>query len=120
MEKAPIHHHKKKIKRIKKPKVIEEKEEVIEVNDDVLKDDTPLEDINVEDEIELIFQKIKKEKQNKKALESAKAESAKKPREKGRKYTEDGLPIFTEDELQMNNPLAGTTPLCPFDCQCCH
>jgi hypothetical protein len=37
-----------------------------------------------------------------------------------RRYTEDGLPIYTEEELGMNNPKAGTTPLCPFDCDCCH
>ncbi|KAJ0247289.1 hypothetical protein HA466_0167210 [Hirschfeldia incana] len=36
-----------------------------------------------------------------------------------RKRTEDGLLVFTEDELGINKANAGNTPLCPFDCQCC-
>eukprot|EP00038_Savillea_parva_P012052 m.201901 g.201901 ORF g.201901 m.201901 type:complete len:205 (-) comp21618_c0_seq1:64-678(-) len=35
-----------------------------------------------------------------------------------RKYTSDGFPIYTENELKISAD-AGTTPLCPFDCQCC-
>ena len=38
-------------------------------------------------------------------------------REKNRKYTEDGLPIYTEEELGINK--RGNTELCPFHCQCC-
>lgn len=37
----------------------------------------------------------------------------------GRKYTEEGYPIFTEEELKINLPGSGNTPLCPFDCDCC-
>ncbi len=36
----------------------------------------------------------------------------------GRKYTEEGFPIYTEDELGLNKK-GGDTPDCPFDCQCC-
>ncbi|PON76680.1 hypothetical protein PanWU01x14_033660 [Parasponia andersonii] len=35
-----------------------------------------------------------------------------------RKKTE-GFSIYTEEELGLNNPDAGGTPLCPFDCSCC-
>ncbi|KAL9672225.1 hypothetical protein QQ045_028475 [Rhodiola kirilowii] len=30
-----------------------------------------------------------------------------------------GLKIYTEEELGLNKPDAGGTPLCPFDCDCC-
>lgn len=35
-----------------------------------------------------------------------------------RARTEEGFPIYTEDELRMNCD-GGDTPLCPFDCDCC-
>ncbi|KAG2318641.1 hypothetical protein Bca52824_011854 [Brassica carinata] len=41
------------------------------------------------------------------------------PKTGPRKRTEDGLLVFTEDELGINKANAGNTPLCPFDCQCC-
>ena len=71
-----------------------------------------------EDDIDAIFEDIKKTKKEKAARDAALREAeanAKKPR----KFTEDGLPIYTEAELKMDNPKAGTTPLCPFDCDCC-
>ena len=34
--------------------------------------------------------------------------------------TEDGMRIFTEEELGLNKPGAGTTKDCPFDCDCCY
>ena len=38
-----------------------------------------------------------------------------------RRRDEDGLSIYTMEELGITtNPRAGTTPLCPFDCDCCH
>jgi len=40
-------------------------------------------------------------------------------KKEGRKYTEEGYPIFTEEELKINLPGSGNTPLCPFDCDCC-
>ena len=36
-----------------------------------------------------------------------------------RKRTEDGISIYTEEELGINKSDAGGTPLCPFDCDCC-
>ena len=38
-------------------------------------------------------------------------------KKKPRKYTEDGLKIYTMDELKIG--LGGDTPDCPFDCNCC-
>jgi hypothetical protein len=35
-----------------------------------------------------------------------------------RRYTEDGLPIYTTSELGLSNK-GGDTDLCPFDCDCC-
>jgi hypothetical protein len=35
-----------------------------------------------------------------------------------RRYTEDGLPIYTVEELGIGK--GGNTPLCPIDCDCCH
>mgnify|MGYP006175130619 CR=1 FL=1 len=34
--------------------------------------------------------------------------------------TNDGLKIYTEEELGMNKAGAGMTDDCPFDCQCCY
>ncbi|CEM07797.1 unnamed protein product [Vitrella brassicaformis CCMP3155] len=34
-----------------------------------------------------------------------------------RRYTEEGWPIYTEEELRIGQ--GGGTPLCPFDCDCC-
>lgn len=33
------------------------------------------------------------------------------------RYDEDGLPIYTEASLQINE--GGDTAECPFDCWCC-
>lgn len=41
-----------------------------------------------------------------------------KEEEKGRKRTEEGYRIYTEDELGLNKK-GGDTDLCPFDCDCC-
>ncbi|KIM25524.1 hypothetical protein M408DRAFT_331089 [Serendipita vermifera MAFF 305830] len=37
----------------------------------------------------------------------------------GRKRTEEGFVIYTEEELGLNKE-GGDTPLCPFDCECCY
>uniref|UniRef100_A0A061RCL0 DUF1764-domain-containing protein n=1 Tax=Tetraselmis sp. GSL018 TaxID=582737 RepID=A0A061RCL0_9CHLO len=34
-----------------------------------------------------------------------------------RKRTEEGFPIYNEEELKLNK--GGDTDLCPFDCDCC-
>ncbi|KAG6674415.1 hypothetical protein I3842_15G040300 [Carya illinoinensis] len=41
------------------------------------------------------------------------------PPSRPRKKTNDGLAIYTEDELNISKADAGGTPLCPFDCSCC-
>jgi hypothetical protein len=38
---------------------------------------------------------------------------------KPRRKTEDGLAIYTEEDLGWNKKNAGGTKLCPFDCDCC-
>ncbi len=38
---------------------------------------------------------------------------------KGRKRTEEGFAIYTEDELGLGRKGGGDTDLCPFDCECC-
>jgi hypothetical protein len=67
-------------------------------------------------EIDEIFDDIKAKKK-KGALPATEPQA---PQPAKRRFTEDGLPIYSETELQMNNPKAGTTPLCPFECDCCH
>ncbi|KAG8760257.1 hypothetical protein FRC14_003555 [Serendipita sp. 396] len=37
----------------------------------------------------------------------------------GRKRTDEGFLIYTEEELGLNKE-GGDTPLCPFDCDCCY
>lgn len=43
----------------------------------------------------------------------------KRKRKRKRKRTEDGLLVFTEDELGINKANAGGTRRCPFKCLCC-
>jgi hypothetical protein len=40
-------------------------------------------------------------------------------RDPNRKYTEDGFPIYSTEELGLSTK-GGDTELCPFDCECCH
>ena len=40
-------------------------------------------------------------------------------RDPKRKYTDDGIPIFSIDELHIGKAGSGKTDLCPFDCDCC-
>lgn len=37
----------------------------------------------------------------------------------GRRTTEEGFKIYTEEELGLQGEAAGTTADCPFDCDCC-
>ncbi|KXZ46643.1 hypothetical protein GPECTOR_42g854 [Gonium pectorale] len=86
-------------------------------------------------EIDDIFsagkEKVQKNAEKRAAEDAAKAEPAKKPRVegskddifgadagKGRKRTEEGFAIYTEDELGLGKK-GGDTDLCPFDCDCC-
>ena len=94
---------------LRKAKLIRDK--VTGKTESVVKEDS-------EDDIDEIISNIKKSKKEKAARDAALKEAqtnAKQPR----RYTEDGLPIYTEAELKLDNPKAGTTPLCPFDCDCC-
>ncbi|XP_054784841.1 uncharacterized protein C6G9.01c-like [Prosopis cineraria] len=68
-----------------------------------------------------VAKKPKKSKKNvrKKSKGSAGVGDFPDPPSGPRKTTEDGLAIYTEEELGINKAEAGTTPLCPFDCSCC-
>ncbi|KAF5940536.1 hypothetical protein HYC85_021703 [Camellia sinensis] len=57
----------------------------------------------------------KKKKVNKDSEESVFVDPPLQPR----KRTNDGLTVYTEEELGIANTDAGGTPLCPFDCSCC-
>ncbi|GFZ08548.1 hypothetical protein Acr_20g0003560 [Actinidia rufa] len=41
------------------------------------------------------------------------------PPSRPKKRTNDGLTVYTEEELGIGKADAGGTPLCPFDCSCC-
>ncbi|KMT17985.1 hypothetical protein BVRB_2g033310 [Beta vulgaris subsp. vulgaris] len=88
------------------------------------------------DEIDDIFtsQKRKKAEQEKSERARVKNEKSKKikkkkriPKEtepfnsdsKPRRRTNDGLAIYSEEELRINKQDAGSSGLCPFDCSCC-
>lgn len=98
----------RKVKSIKKEK---------DHANDTEENQVPAEKIQ-EDELDDIFGEIKQvKKENKEKMRKKQEAEAKKPTK--RRYTSDGLPIYTEEELKINNPNAGNTPLCPFDCDCC-
>ena len=85
------------------------------------------------DEIDDVFAKLsdKKSKKKKSSKKVAAAIGTKsRPEDDGfagrtlkpagaRKYTEEGFPIYTMDELGLNGNAGGDTPDCPFDCKCC-
>ncbi|XP_024928100.2 uncharacterized protein C6G9.01c isoform X2 [Ziziphus jujuba] len=56
-----------------------------------------------------------KKKNDKRFKDEDPADSSSRPRKK----MQDGLNIYTEEELGINKGDAGGTPLCPFDCSCC-
>ena len=62
--------------------------------------------------------KTKKKKKNLKRNQSDNGKFVDLP-SRPRKKTEDGLTVYTEEELGISNADAGNTPLCPFDCSCC-
>ncbi|EDR21712.1 hypothetical protein, conserved [Entamoeba dispar SAW760] len=76
-------------------------------------------------DIDDIFSELKG-KQRKAAEEKQKEEEKAKRREEngGKKKirrTEEGYRIYTLEELGLDkNKFGGNTPLCPFDCDCCH
>jgi hypothetical protein len=85
-------------------------------------------------DIDALFAKVKKTAKVEKPVKPTKAlkmhapkGSASDPLGKGdndnlnsgkRRYTEEGWPIYKEDELKLGNA-GGDTALCPFDCECC-
>jgi hypothetical protein len=62
--------------------------------------------------------KTKKKNDKKKPRRLDESEYVERP-SRPRKKTEDGLTIYTEEELGISKGDAGSTPLCPFDCSCC-
>lgn len=78
-----------------------------------------IEDDDENIDLDALFDDIKKKKKERAEAERVAKENAANEKKHKRKFTEDGLPIYTEEELKMDNPKAGTTPLCPFDCDCC-
>ncbi|KAK7362825.1 hypothetical protein VNO77_04949 [Canavalia gladiata] len=71
------------------------------------------------DEVTKKTNKTKKKKNVKRKTDGADDGDFVDPPSRPRKKTEDGLSIYTEEELGMTNADAGNTPLCPFDCSCC-
>ncbi|XP_057524817.1 uncharacterized protein C6G9.01c [Amaranthus tricolor] len=87
------------------------------------------------DEIDQIFASQKRKKTEKEKAEnsskinekSKKIKKKKIPKDsevfnsnsKPRRRTNNGLPIYSEEELGINNQDGGDTALCPFDCSCC-
>jgi len=61
----------------------------------------------------------KPKKMKKKNKSKAPRESEDAPGSKPRRRTNDGLAIYSAEELGFNNQNAGGTALCPFDCSCC-
>ncbi|KNA21150.1 hypothetical protein SOVF_045920 [Spinacia oleracea] len=55
----------------------------------------------------------------KKLKRSLKENEALNPDSKPRRRTNDGLVIYSEEELKVNSQEGGNTGLCPFDCSCC-
>lgn len=62
--------------------------------------------------------KLTTKKKKKKSKEDEEGRSTDPP-SRSRKKTEDGLTIYTEEELGFSKSSGGGTALCPFDCDCC-
>ncbi|XP_021730124.1 uncharacterized protein C6G9.01c-like [Chenopodium quinoa] len=61
----------------------------------------------------------KSKKIKKKMKRSLKENEALNPDSKPRRRTNDGLAIYSEEELRLNSQDGGNTGECPFDCSCC-
>lgn len=97
----------------KKPKKVQKEKEIKENN-------------QKKNDIDDIFAQLKT-KPRKKDIEQQKEEERKerlqrkKEENKKIKRTEEGWRIYTLEELGLDkNQYGGNTPLCPFDCDCCH
>ena len=78
-------------------------------------------EVSSSSDIDAIFGKIK-ERKRKRKKEEEKQHIRKKSKEldcvqKASRKILDGLPIYTEEELNIGK--GGLTELCPFDCTCC-
>ena len=63
----------------------------------------------------------KKDIEQQKEEERQKRKQMKKEENKKIRRTEEGYRIYTLEELGLDkNQYGGNTPLCPFDCDCCH
>lgn len=58
--------------------------------------------------------KMKKKKKDRDLKENESDEPS-----RPRRRTNDGLAIYSEEELGISRADAGGTPFCPFDCSCC-
>ena len=90
--------------------------------DDMKKPSSAIKDFSIEE----IFEKKKKPEKEKKLAISASVISSHKDeygdsrglRSGVKRYTEEGFPIFTVQE--MNVKVGKETVSCPFDCDCCY
>lgn len=57
--------------------------------------------------------KKKDDKQTKKFYEPEQSKN-------GRKQTDEGFKVYTEDELKIGDTVGGQSKDCPFDCDCCY
>ncbi|CAN6481269.1 unnamed protein product [Victoria cruziana] len=74
---------------------------------------------NVVDQERSLLPKDSKAKKKGKKKAAPKENGWVNPPPRARKKTTDGLTIYSAEELGFDNPDAGGTPLCPFDCSCC-
>ena len=79
--------------------------------------------VNIKGDLDALFKtkskaikKVKKEEPKNKTAPKKLADAADE-KSKPIRYTEDGLRIYTEEELKIGQ--GGDTADCPFDCNCC-
>lgn len=61
----------------------------------------------------------KMKEKSKSKTNSFKADGFSDPPSRPRRRTQDGLAVYSAEELGLGKADAGGTPLCPFDCSCC-
>ncbi|RWR90132.1 hypothetical protein CKAN_01921300 [Cinnamomum micranthum f. kanehirae] len=62
---------------------------------------------------------MKMKEKSKSKTNSSKADGFSDPPSRPRRRTQDGLAVYSAEELGLGKADAGGTPLCPFDCSCC-
>lgn len=80
--------------------------------------------VNIKGDLDNLFKtkskaikKVKKEEPKAKTVPKKPADTAGEEKAKPIRYTEDGLRIYTAEELKIGQ--GGDTADCPFDCNCC-